>query len=79
MRNGRILNVEPTLLSLGLLGALAFTGGCGGDSGGSGGPPSAEAQALQDADRQARENAYGKSGYPGKTKPKKSSVAPRTK
>jgi hypothetical protein len=50
-------------LGLGLLGLLTLAGGCGSDPN-SQPPAPATTQAQQDAERAAREKAYGKSTIP---------------
>ncbi len=69
MRIGRIVHTRRKLLSWGVLVVLAATVGCSGDTGG-GGPPDADVKAIQDADRDARQKAYGGTGVGTKTAPK---------
>jgi hypothetical protein len=68
---GQIVPSRRAFLRYGALGALLFSGGCGGGTEGSGGPASDEDKSAQDADRAARERAYGtKTSNPGRAKPK---------
>jgi hypothetical protein len=66
----RILHANRMVRALGLLGLLALLSGCDSvdPSPKAAGQPTSQEQ--QDAERQARLKAYGKTTIPGKTAPK---------
>jgi len=62
----RTLRDHRMLLGLGLLGLVALAGGCGGGNPNEAPPAPPTTQAQQDAERAAREKAFGKMTIPGK-------------
>ena len=67
----RLPYVGRRAFCLGLLGVAAIVAGCGDDQG-SAPKPATEGKAKEDAEREARQKAFGPSGNPGKpvAKPK---------
>jgi hypothetical protein len=61
-------HVDRRAFFLGLLGVMALVGGCGEDQGVP--TTSVDSKAKEEAERVAREKAYGTGGIPGKTKAK---------
>ena len=68
---GPTVHSRRKMLCFSTIGGLLLASGCGGGEGVSGGPAGADDKAAQEAERAAREKAYGtKTSNPGKTAPK---------